>query len=112
MTVFDNPANAMYLSEHDPVLGHRCTKIAESFQPDSGREIWLGKLIEPIAGEPQETHCLHITTPYKKVVFGINSADLLVYAVFAHLVYGKPINPAWLDRMAEKYQQKATGEVE
>jgi len=53
-----------------------------------GRNWWIGELLEPISGHPEEKWCMHITTPYKTVVFGMNLADFLVYATFAEIVHG------------------------
>ncbi len=64
------------------------------------RNWWLGKLLEPIPGYPNETHCLHIKTPLKEVVLGINQGDMSLLAVLCQIVCG-PINPEWLNSMSK-----------
>jgi len=89
----------------DPMLGHRCERIARTYSMAAGRDVWLGRLLEPISGHPEETHCLHVTTPYKTVVFGIMERDTQVLAIFATIMNGdKAINPTWLERQAKNYQ--------
>ena len=89
----------------DPMDGHKCKEIARVHNMGENREMWLGKLLEPIPGEPQETHCMHIKTPYKEVVWGILAEDLASYVVFDYILRGHQINFRWLQNVAEKYQQ-------
>lgn len=91
----------------DPMNNHKCRMIAKAIRMGDGREWWLGKLLEPIPGHPEETHCLHITTPYKSVVWGINAGDMEAYGVFAYIVHGYPLHSAWLESMAKAYQGAA-----
>lgn len=94
----------------DPMNTHKCKKILEAPNMGKDRYMWLGELLEPIPNHPEETHCLHIKSPYKQVVWGINLGDLEVCAVFAHAVHkeetGKPINTNWLDRMVHNFKSK------
>ncbi len=91
----------------DPMEGHKCEKISEA-RMGPKREEWIGKLLEPIPDHEKETHCWHIKTPYKTVVFGIIPEDLYVAAVFAQELHGKPLNPRWLDRMVINYHNIAS----
>ena len=88
----------------DPMDGHKCKEIARVHNMGEGREMWLGKLLEPIVGEEQETHCLHIKSPYKEIVWGILADDLASYVVFDFILRGDIINPRWLREVARKYQ--------
>lgn len=95
---------------NDPMDNHKCRKIAESHTCAEGREFWIGELLEPIEGYP-ETHCIHITTPFKSVVFGVNAGDAAIMAVAGQIVhkenYGKPINPNWIDRQEQHFRMSA-----
>jgi len=93
----------------DPMEDHKCRKIAEA-RMGPGREEWIGILLEPIPGHEVETHCWHIITPYKSVVFGIVPEDMFVASVFAEIINKKPLNPKWVTRMAANYQK--IGEIE
>ena len=88
--------------------GHKCRKIAEAQPLDTGRELWLGELTEPYPGFEHETHCLHVTTPHKTVVFGVYRGDFDLLAVFGYILGGrKPITDRWLSRMADIFDAKA-----
>ena len=87
--------------------GHKCKPLAVATNLAPGREIWLGELTESIEGYLNETHCLHITTPEKSVVFGINLGDALIFAVFAQILHEGPINQHWLNRLEQAYRFKA-----
>lgn len=91
----------------DPMDGHKCRKIAQALPCGPGRELWVGELLEKIPGYESETHCLHVTTPAKNVVFGINMGDAMILAVFAQIVHGMRINPEWLDGMERVMREKA-----
>ena len=54
---------------------HKCKKIAQATNLSDGRESWIGELTEPSTEWPGETHCWHITTPAKYVVFLLNRGD-------------------------------------
>lgn len=84
----------------DPMSNHQCEKLID-FSTDT-RTIWLGKLTEPIPESPTETHCIHIVTPYKTVVLGVNVSDAGWLAVFAQMIQGKPINQHWIDLQLKK----------
>jgi hypothetical protein len=84
--------------------GHKCKPIAR-LRMEPPREWWLGELLEPIPGYPNETHCLHIKTPLKEVVLGVNQADMEMLAVLCQVVCG-PINPKWLDSMVQVVKQR------
>ncbi len=99
--VLINAADAL---DNQVLSEHRCRKIA-SMKMGPDRDWWLGELLEPIRGFPTETHCLHITTPLKDVVLGVNRADMEQLAVLCQIVCG-PINPHWLETMAEALKVK------
>jgi hypothetical protein len=92
---------------NDPMDGHKCKKIAEALPCGPGREVWVGELLEPIPGYPSETHCVHVTTPAKSVVFGITTGDAGIVSALMEVVYGQPINPRWLTSMAGSMKHKA-----
>lgn len=80
--------------------GHKCRKIAtvQKFMAE-GRDWWLGELLEPMPDWPAETHCLHMTTPIKDVVFGVMAGDASLFAVLMQVLHGGPVDPLWLNRM-------------
>jgi len=84
---------------HDPMDGHQCQKIAQIIPCGPGREVWMGRLLEPIPGYESETHCLHITTPAKSVAFGVTVGDMCLIAVLAQIAHERPINQRWLNSM-------------
>ena len=88
------------------LTGHKCKPIAR-MSMDEGRDWWLGELTEPIPGWPNETHCLHIKTPLKELVLGVNMGDMMQLAVLAQIVHGCPINPHWLDNMEKWLRGRA-----
>lgn len=100
----------------DPMANHQCRKIASVRNLGPGREWWMGELPEPILGHPEETHCLHITTPYKSVVWGVNLGDMMAYAVLAQIAHKEisghngNINPEWLDTMEALYRKAGQGD--
>lgn len=91
----------------DPMDGHKCRKIAQALPCGPGRELWVGELVEPIPGYETETHCIHVTTPAKSVVFGVNGGDAGILAVMAQIIFGQQINPRWLDIMEKSMRRKA-----
>ena len=93
--------------KQDPMLNHKCKMIAKSPHCEGGREIWMGELLEPIEGHPEEIYCLHVKTPYKDVVFGLNMGDLSVLAIFSFIAHGMPFNANWLNSMAKRYVHEA-----
>lgn len=99
------------MQSDDPMLNHKCRKIAVG-SCSEGRECWLGELLEPIPGHEEEKFCLHITTPYKSVVFGLDGhgGDAGVMAVMAQIMHGQPFNPHWLDAMEGYYRKRAERE--
>jgi len=100
-------ADMIYPRMHDYLLiGHKCKRIARLFMGEE-REWWLGELTEPINGFPQETHCLHIKTPLKEVVLGVNVGDMTQLAVLAQIVHGGPINQHWLENMEKAILKRA-----
>ncbi len=102
----------MTTEKRDPMLDHSCEVVATAPNRSPGRSMWLGKLTEQIPGHLEETHCLHITTPYKSVVFGIMEGDTQAWAIFATVVNGgKAINPVWLERQAKFFEMRAIGKL-
>lgn len=92
------------MRQDDPMLYHKCRCIAYPKYCDNGREIWLGELLEPIPGHPEEKFCLHIKTPYKQVVFGLNMGDVSALAVLCQIAHGMPFNQRWLDSTERIYR--------
>lgn len=76
---------------------HRCEPIASALMGED-RDWWVGRLLEPVAEHPQETHCLHMRTPLKDVVFLVNEADFQWLTVLARAAIG-PLNETWLERV-------------
>lgn len=89
-----------------PMRDHKCKKVVEAGMGPN-REEWIGELLEPISGHEKETHCWHIKTPYRTIVFGIVPEDLYAVAALAEVIHGKPINPRWLTNLAKKYKKLA-----
>ena len=89
----------------DPMDGHKCKKIASAPFMAEGRDWWLGELEEPILGYPLETHCLHMITPAKSVVFGVMHGDTQALAIFAAVLQGSPINEQWQSSMMVAYRK-------
>ena len=54
---------------------HKCKCIAKAPAMGEGRNFWVGKLTESVKEHPIETHCLHLETQFKEVVFLCNEAD-------------------------------------
>lgn len=98
----------MVMQPNDPMLNHKCRKIAEATMAE-GREFWLGELLEPIPGYPSEKYCLHIKTHFKEVVFGLDghSGDAGAMAVMAQIMNSQPFNPHWLEIMEKYYRKRA-----
>lgn len=63
-----------------------------------GRDWWIGKLTEPVKEYPIETHCLHLTTKTKSVVFLCNMADFQQMQVMCQAVTGK-LDDSWMKTM-------------
>ena len=101
----------MVMQTNDPMLNHKCHKIAVANMGD-GRECWLGELLEPIPGYPAEKYCLHIKTHFKDVVFGLdgNGGDAGVMAVLAQIMHGRPFNQNWLDGQEGWFRKRADRE--
>ena len=85
--------------------GHKCRPVARLVMA-AGRDWWLGELLEPIPGYPEETHCLHIKTPIKEVVLGVNRADMEQLGILVRVVCG-PVDPDWLTSMARVASHRA-----
>lgn len=107
-SIYDNDLEYQLVNSiDDPMRSHKCMKIAQVKNMGPNRAWWLGKLIEPILNHPEEKWCLHITTPYKSIVLGVNLGDMMALAVLAHIVHKNPINPNWLDSMEKLYRAEA-----
>lgn len=74
---------------------HKCEFIARAFMGEN-RDWWLGKLTEQVPEWPAETHCLHLKTPVKDVVFLCNSGDFQQLAVLIRHALGYEINENWM----------------
>lgn len=88
----------------DPMLEHKCRIIARISPIGEGREVLVGELLEPIPGYPTETHCIHVTTPAKQIVFGVNAGDAACLAVICQIIHGRSVNGRWLDSMEAHYR--------
>lgn len=93
--------------QNDPMRNHKCKKIAEATNLAPGRHMWLGELLEPIPGHAEETHCLHVGTQYKSVVWGINEGDIQAYAILAYIKGGHHFNSTWIERRARAFRKNA-----
>ena len=89
---------------------HQCKKIAHVTNMGEGRSWWMGKLTEPVADWPSETHCLHLKTPLKDIVLLVNVADMMALATLAQLAHGTPISHEYLTRMGISYEKAAARE--
>lgn len=85
---------------------HRCEPIAKALM-DPEREWWVGKLIEPIPEWPLETHCLHMKTPVKDVVFLCNHGDFENLMVMSNAIIGPLQNLNWLERVTAGAMKRA-----
>ena len=85
---------------------HKCKKLASMKMVGDKREIWLGKLTEPISGHEVVTHCLHIKTPYKNISLGIGVGDMIQMAVFSQIAHGGPIEQRYLCNLENILREK------
>lgn len=93
------------------LAGHRCREIARMSPCMEGRVVTLGELLEPLPDHPHETHCIHIATPLKSVVFGVCGADFEMLAVFGYLI-GRPVlNEHWMEAAAAKFRRNTEKEA-
>ncbi|MGD0340329.1 MAG: hypothetical protein ABSA76_01290 [Bacteroidales bacterium] len=76
---------------------HKCKLIAKACMGE-GREWWCGELTEPVKEYPLETHCLHLKTQLKDIVFLCNRADFQQLQLLGRSVTGK-LNESWMDSM-------------
>jgi hypothetical protein len=83
------------------LTGHKCIPVARAFGLGPDRSWHVGALLEKIPDHPEETHCLHMATPLKSVVFAFNQGDfqIMIALCVAALEDGLP-DPEWLGRMA------------
>lgn len=84
--------NSKKAEEGFKLQGHKCNMIALVETRLDDRKIWLGELTEKYNTAPLETHCLHIKTPLKDIVFGINKSDSWWLIALGQLVSGKFIS--------------------
>lgn len=78
---------------------HKCEIVARAPFMAAGRDWWIGKLKEPVAEWPKETHCLHMKTPLKDIVFLCNRGDFEALATLACCYFGEPVNDDWVRSM-------------
>jgi hypothetical protein len=76
---------------------HKCRLVAKACM-GQGREWWCGELIESIKEYPLETHCLHLKTQLKDVVFLCNKADFQQLQLLGRSITGK-LNERWVIAM-------------
>lgn len=88
---------------------HKCRRIASAVM-DVDRDWWIGELLEPVPEWPKETHCLHMKTPIKNVVFLCNGGDFEQLLVLSNVVVELQ-NLDWLNSMTEgaKSRSQANG---
>ena len=79
---------------------HKCKCISRAPAMGSGRDWWIGKLIERVAQYPGETHCLHLRTNVKDVQFLCNEADFRNLIIICRAVVGQP-SESWLQSMVD-----------
>lgn len=84
---------------------HKCEKIAFAPAMAQGREWFIGKLTEPIAEFPHETHCMHLKTNFKEVVYLCNEADFRNMMIMCEAAIGRP-NESWMKAMVESARIK------
>ena len=84
---------------------HRCEMVAAAQWNDvGGRAHWVGRLLEPIPGYEEETHCMHFVTPLKgEVVFGFIEADFHQLAALCEAASEHPTNRHWLALKVQDY---------
>lgn len=78
---------------------HQCKPIARAVM-DKNRDWWIGELLEPVPEWPKETHCLHMRSPLKTVVFLCNGGDFEQLLVMSNTVTHLR-NLEWLDSATE-----------
>ena len=84
---------------------HKCRKLASALM-SPGRDWWIGELLEPIPEWPKETHCLHMKTPMKDIVFLCNRGDFENLLVMSNVIIGlKNIN--WLNSVTKAAVNRA-----
>jgi len=76
---------------------HKCECLLRACMGE-GRDWWVGVLTEKVKGYPEETHCLHLKTALKNVVFLCNKADFEQLLVLCRKVTGE-VNEAWIKAM-------------
>ena len=86
---------------------HHCRPLARAVMA-ANRDWWIGELLHPVPEWPTETHCLHMKTPVKDVVFLCNSGDFEQLIVIANAVMGLK-NLAWLESMTEGAKSRVSG---
>ena len=86
-------------------IPHKCKRIVTAPAMGEGREWWIGGLTEKIDSYPEETHCLHMTTPAKSVVFLCNEADFRNLIIICRAVVGLP-DESWMQTMMKIARDK------
>lgn len=80
--------------DHD----HKCKCVSRAPNMGPERDWWIGELTEMIKEYPEETHCLHLKSPVKEVVYLCNIGDFEQLQVICEVVTGK-LNRNWVDKM-------------
>jgi hypothetical protein len=78
-------------------IKHKCKLIARACM-DKGRDWWCGELTEPIKEYTLETHCLHLKTQLKDVVFLCNKGDFQQLQLLGRSITGK-LDESWIESM-------------
>jgi len=84
---------------------HRCEVVAVAQWNDvGGRANWIGRLLEPVPGWEEETHCLHLKTPLKgEIVLLCMEDDFYQFAALCQAAIKDPIDPEYFRVKAQSY---------
>lgn len=99
------------LRAYERAVEHKCRPIGRALMGE-GRDWWVGELLEPVKDWPQESHCLHMKTPVKDVVFLCNSGDFSNLLVLCHVVLGAKLNQDWIETQMKIMRGKHLKELE
>ncbi len=83
---------------------HKCKLIARACMGE-GRDWWCGELTETIKEYPLETHCLHLKTQFKDVIFLCNKADFQQLQLLGRSITGK-LDETWIESMLKVIKRK------
>jgi hypothetical protein len=95
--LIDNHFKRASITSSNLKIEHKCKLIARACMGE-GRDWWCGELTEPIKEYPLETHCLHLKTQFKDVVFLCNKADFQQLQLLGRSITGK-LDETWVESM-------------